>query len=256
MTGKPRKETAPPLDPERLPRHIAIIMDGNGRWAKARGLPRIEGHRMGVKRVDEVVTYCRKTGIKALTLYSFSSENWKRPKSEVGALMKILKAYVTGELNRMLKENIRFNAVGALDSLPDFALEAVRDAMESTKNNDGMVLTLALSYGSREEIAAAARAIAADAVDKKITPDQVDTDLFGKYLYTSWLPDPDLLIRTSGELRISNFLLWQIAYTELYFTGKPWPEFTAADVEEAIVSYQSRERRFGLTGEQVSAKEE
>jgi undecaprenyl diphosphate synthase len=254
MTGKPLTDIPPSLDPARLPRHIAIIMDGNGRWAKAQGLPRIEGHRVGVKVVDQVVTYCRSIGVKALTLYSFSSENWKRPKTEVGALMKILKAYVTGELTRMLRENIRFNAVGALESLPRFALEAVQEAMESTKNNDGMTLTLALSYGSREEIAAAARRIAEDVERKVISPAQIDVDKFAEYLYTSGTPDPDLLIRTSGELRVSNFLLWQIAYTELYFTNKLWPEFTADDVAEAIASFQARERRFGLTTEQISGK--
>ncbi|MDH5477968.1 MAG: isoprenyl transferase [Nitrospinota bacterium] len=243
------------LDPARLPSHIAIIMDGNGRWAKKQGLPRIEGHRVGVNVVDKVVAHCRSMGIKALTLYSFSSENWKRPKTEVGALMNILKAYVKKELSRMLKENIRFNAIGALENLPDFALDAVREAMESTKNNDGMTLTLALSYGSREEITTAVRRIAQEVREDRLSPTDIDETLISRYLGTSDLPDPDLLIRTSGELRISNFLLWQIAYTELYFTDKLWPQFTTDDVDEAIRSYQSRERRFGLTTGQISGEE-
>ncbi|MDH4184536.1 MAG: isoprenyl transferase [Nitrospinota bacterium] len=255
MAEEMNQEAAPRPDPARMPGHIAIIMDGNGRWARQKGLPRIEGHRAGVKVVDRVVSYCRSAGIKALTLYSFSSENWNRPSSEVGALMKILKAYVTKELSRMLKENIRFNAVGALDNLPGFAREAVLEAMESTKNNDGMTLTLALSYGAREEIAAAARRMAQDVKNNILSPDDIDENIFSRYLYTHGLPDPDLLIRTSGELRISNFLLWQIAYTELYFTPKLWPEFTPTDVEEAIVSFQARQRRFGLTGDQLPDSE-
>ncbi|MDH5637837.1 MAG: isoprenyl transferase [Nitrospinota bacterium] len=254
MPSDKSNQTESTPDQPGLPRHIAIIMDGNGRWAEKRGLSRIEGHRKGAKVVDNVVTCCRQLGIEALTLYSFSTENWKRPKTEVGALMKILKAYITKELGRMLKENIRFNAIGALDNLPDFALEAVREAMDSTKNNDGMAFTLALSYGSREEIAAAARHIAQKVRDNELDPADVDEATLSRYLYTSDLPDPDLLIRTSGELRISNFMLWQIAYTELYFTDKLWPEFTADDVKEAIKSFQTRERRYGLTTGQISGE--
>ena len=244
------------LDLERLPGHIAVIMDGNGRWARKKSLPRIEGHRAGVGVVDEQVTFCRSIGIKALTLYSFSSENWKRPPSEVSALMNILKFFVNKELKRMKKKNIRFNAIGALENLPDFAREAVLGAMEDTKSNDGLVLTLALSYGAREEIVRATRMIVSEIKKNNLAYEDIDQSLFGKYLYTSNLPDPDLLVRTSGELRISNFLLWQCAYTELFFTDKLWPEFTPMDMTDAIVSYQARERRYGLTTDQLTGKEE
>lgn len=250
------EQLASRMDMARLPAHIAIIMDGNGRWAEAKGLSRVEGHREGVRRVDEIVTFCRKIGVKALTLYSFSSENWRRPPEEVSTLMNILKMYIQKELRRMLKENVRFNTIGRIGDLPAFAREPVLQAVRETKDATGMTLTLALSYGSRDEIMRAVRHAVQDAAEGLITPDDLDEDAFSQYLDTGSLADPDLLIRTSGELRISNFLLWQIAYTELYFSDKLWPEFTAADVAEAIVVFQGRERRFGRTQAQLSGGKE
>lgn len=247
-------ELEPAIDTMRLPMHIAVIMDGNGRWAEQKGLPRVEGHRIGVTRVDEIVTTCRKLGIDALTLYSFSLENWSRPSDEVSTLMGILKKYLIKELGRMLKENIRFNTIGNVDDLPDFVREVVFDARRKTKDNTGMTLTLALSYGSRDEIIRAAKKLAKDVENRLVRVEQIDEEKFSSYLDTSSLPPPDLLIRTSGELRISNFLLWQIAYTELYFTDKLWPEFRSADLIKAIHSYQSRERRYGKTRAQVSGE--
>jgi len=240
------------VDINNLPKHIAIIMDGNGRWAKKRFLPRIAGHRAGVKTVDRIVTICRKIGIKALTLYSFSEENWSRPKNEINALMEILKRYLKKELDRMLKEDIRFNTIGTIDNLPLSAQKIIQDAKERTKNNEGMVLTLALSYGSRSEIVDAVREIASDIKKNKISVEDITLGLFQSYLYTKDLPEPDLLIRTSGELRISNFLLYQIAYAELYFTDLLWPDFKEDDLLKAVIEFQARERRFGMTGEQIT----
>lgn len=242
------------IDKTRLPMHIAIIMDGNGRWAEQRRLPRVEGHRIGVTRVDEIVTSCRKLGVNALTLYSFSLENWSRPSDEVSTLMRILKKYLIKELGRMIKENIRFNTIGNVEDLPGFVKEVISDAQLKTKDNTGMILTLALSYGSRDEIVRAAKKLVKDVENKLVRAEEIDEDKFSSYLDTRALPPPDLLIRTSGELRISNFLLWQIAYTELYFTDKLWPEFTPVDLEKAIISYQSRERRYGKTRAQVSGE--
>jgi undecaprenyl diphosphate synthase len=243
------------IDINNLPKHIAIIMDGNGRWAKKRFLPRIAGHRAGVKTVDRIVTICRKIGIKALTLYSFSEENWSRPKNEINALMEILKTYLKKELDRMLKEDIRFNTIGDIDNLPSSAQKIIQDARERTKNNEGMVLTLALSYGSRSEIVDAVREIASDIKKNKISLEDITPKLLQSYLYTKDLPEPDLLIRTSGELRISNFLLYQIAYAELYFTDVLWPDFREDDLLKAVMEFQKRERRFGMTGEQIIPKE-
>ena len=240
------------IDINSLPKHIAIIMDGNGRWAKKRFLPRIAGHRAGVKTVDRIVTICRKIGIKALTLYSFSEENWSRPKNEINALMEILKRYLKKELDRMLKEDIRFNTIGTIDNLPLSAQKIIQDAKERTKNSKGMVLTLALSYGSRSEIVDAVREIASDIKKNKISVEDITLGLFQSYLYTKDLPEPDLLIRTSGELRISNFLLYQIAYAELYFTDLLWPDFKEDDLLKAVIEFQKRERRFGMTGEQIT----
>ncbi|MBF0171717.1 MAG: di-trans,poly-cis-decaprenylcistransferase, partial [Nitrospinae bacterium] len=211
------------VDRTRLPRHIAVIMDGNGRWAAARRRPRIFGHHAGVATVDRIVTYCRKIGVEYLTLYSFSEENWARPADEVGALMGILKEYLKKELARMLKEGIRFNTIGDLTRLPPFAREAVEDAVARTADRTGMTLTLALSYGARQEIVEAARRIARDVAAGTLAPDAVDEAAFASRLSTAAMPDPDLMIRTSGELRISNFLLWQSAYSELWFTDKFWP---------------------------------
>jgi undecaprenyl diphosphate synthase len=246
--------SAPSIDPERLPAHIAIIMDGNGRWAKNRLMPRVAGHQAGAKAVDRVVTYCRQACIKALTLYSFSSENWNRPKGEVDALMSLLKRYVDKELARMIEKGIKFNVIGDLDALPPQAQKAVLKAMEKTSAMTGMTLTLALSYGSRNEIARAVKKIAQEAKDGLISTDDINEEAICARLDTHGLPDPDLLIRSGGDIRLSNFLLWQSAYTELYFTEKLWPDFTGKDIRDAVISFQNRERRFGMTGEQATRK--
>jgi undecaprenyl diphosphate synthase len=239
------------IDLTRLPRHIAIIMDGNGRWAKANSLPRVKGHQMGVKSVDRIVTLCREMNIEALTLYSFSDENWNRPAYEISALMKILDTYLHKELSRMQKENIRFNTIGQLDDLPPAVHKLVKHAMEVTKNNDGLILTLALSYGGRKEILEAVKNVAQQVKDGLVRVEDIDSSLFESYLSTADLPDLDLLIRTSGEMRISNFLLYQIAYTELHYTRVLWPDFKEDDLLEAIIDFQKRERRFGLIHEQI-----
>ncbi|MBI2178860.1 MAG: isoprenyl transferase [Candidatus Tectomicrobia bacterium] len=244
----------PRIDLGRLPRHIGIIMDGNGRWAKKRFLPRIAGHREGVKAVDRVVAHARRMGIKALTLYSFSLENWSRPRDEVDALMGILAEYLERELRRMLREGIRFNAIGHLEDLPPFAQKMVVDAMRDTAAQEGMVLTLALSYGARREIADAARALAREAAAGKLDPEDIEEADLARHLYTAGLPDLDLLIRTSGELRLSNYLLWQAAYAELYFTDLYWPDFGEQELEAAVLDFQSRVRKFGLTEEQVAGR--
>lgn len=245
------KDLLDKIDRDRLPRHIAIIMDGNGRWAGKRHLPRVMGHRVGVKSVEKIVTQCRKLGIEALTLYAFSDENWNRPREEIDTLMKILKRFLRKELNRMLKENIRFNTIGKIGNLPESAIDIIKETKDKTKNNDGMILTLALSYGSRGEIIEATKRLFSDITKGKISIDDLDDSLFRRYLFTSGLPEPDLLIRTSGELRISNFLLYQIAYTELYFTRVLWPAFRENELLKAILSFQQRKRRFGLTEEQL-----
>ena len=240
------------LDHKKLPHHIAIIMDGNGRWAKKRFLPRIAGHRAGAKTVDRIVTQSRKLGIKALTLYSFSDENWNRPKREIDMLMSLLREYLQKELDRMIKEDIRFNTIGHIEELPLFAQEIIKEAKEKTRNKKGMVLTLALSYGGRREIIDAVKKIAEKVKNKIIKLDSIDSDLFSCELYTKDLPEPDLLIRTSGELRISNYLLYQIAYTELYFTRVLWPDFNETHLLKALIEFQNRVRRYGLTSEQIS----
>lgn len=244
------------IQKEKLPKHIAIIMDGNGRWAKKRSLPRIEGHRAGVDAVEDVVISCREMDIKALTLYSFSEENWNRPKLEIDLLMGLLKDYLVKELPRMLKENIRFNVIGKTEKLPFIVQQFIEHTMKSTQKNDGLILTLALSYGSREEIVNAVKNIVRDAEKGKIDSEKIDDSVFENYLYTDGLMEPDLLIRTSGELRLSNFLLWQMAYTELYFTDLLWPDFRGNDLLKAIIDYQKRERRFGFTDEQLTSKRE
>jgi undecaprenyl diphosphate synthase len=226
-------------------------MDGNGRWAKKRNLPRIAGHRAGVKAVEDVIITARQLGVQALTLYSFSLENWRRPSVEVKALMMILDEYVRKELNRMLKENIRFNIIGQHEDLPYNIQEILNDTIKATKDNDGMVLTLALSYGSRQEIVNAVQSCLRDIQEGHLALEELSTERFSRYLWSADLPEPDLLIRTSGELRISNFLLWQIAYTELYFTDILWPDFKGNDLLDAILDFQKRQRRFGFTGEQV-----
>ena len=239
------------LDPTKLPCHLAIIMDGNGRWAQQRMLKRIVGHQRGVETVRMVVEQASLLGIRYLTLFAFSSENWSRPKTEVRALMALLKRFVQSETSRMLRHNIRFNVIGNRLELPDEINQALDEALGKTAKNDGMVLTLALSYGGRQEIARAAACIAREVANGKLHPDQVTDDLLGSYLDTGNLPDPDFLIRTSGEMRISNFLLWQLAYTELYFTDINWPDFTIIELHRALADFQSRERRFGKTSAQI-----
>jgi len=239
------------LDPEKLPRHLAIIMDGNGRWAQERMLKRIVGHRKGVETVRYIVEESSLLGIKYLTLFAFSSENWLRPKTEVRSLMALLKRYLAGETSRMMANNIRFNVIGDRSELPEDVNRAVQDAIERTSGNSGMVLTLALSYGARREIVRAAAELAADLASGRIHGDEITESLFGGYLSTSNIPDPDLLIRTSGEMRISNFLLWQIAYSELYFTEVNWPDFGKDEFYRALGNYQARERRYGLISDQL-----
>ena len=227
------------------PRHIAIIMDGNGRWANARGLPRAEGHRAGAESVREAVETCRHLGVDYLTLYAFSSENWNRPQKEVDALMKLLERFLREKLPEMLKQNVRLHAIGRLHMLPEKCLKQIDKAISSTKNNTGLNLVLALSYGSREEIIDATRSIATKAASGELDPADIDSAVFSEHLYTKGLPDPDLLIRTSGESRISNFLLWQISYAEIVISPKNWPDFRDADLRAAVEEYARRHRRFG-----------
>ncbi len=240
------------LDKEKLPRHIAIIMDGNGRWARQKSLTRIEGHIMGIEAVRTAVTTCRELGIEFLTLYAFSIENWRRPDNEVLALMDLLQRFLRGELDEMLENNIRLRAIGDIDSLPPDAHNTLIDTLEKTARCDGMVLTLALSYSGRDEIIRAFRHLMADIKNKRIRPEEISEETLSNYLSTKGIPDPDLLIRTSGEYRISNFLLWQMAYTEIYVTETLWPDFGKEDLIKALFNYQSRERRFGLTSEQLA----
>lgn len=237
----------------KLPRHLAIIMDGNGRWAKARMLPRIMGHRKGVQTVKLIVEECSKIGISYLTLFAFSAENWSRPKSEVRSLMALLKKYIKMEVPRMMENNIRFNVIGNRADLPEDVALGLDDATKTTAGNSGMALTLALSYGARQEILQAARGALADVMSGRLSLDDLSEDVFSHYLYTVTLPDPDLLVRTSGEMRISNFLLWQLAYTELYFTEINWPDFNTDELYKALADYQQRERRFGLTSDQLKS---
>lgn len=239
------------IDTENLPRHIAIIMDGNGRWAEQHAIGRIRGHRKGAQAVRTVVRACREIGIKYLTLYAFSSENWERPAKEVQALMFLLEEYLTKELKELQKQEIRLTTIGEIERLNPSVREKLLQVKESTLKNDKMVLNLALSYGAKDEIIWAVKKILQDSRAGKMDIDKLTKEDFSRYLYTSEMPDPDLLIRTSGECRISNFLLWQLAYTELYFTKVLWPDFTREDLFKAIASYQKRERRFGLTSEQL-----
>lgn len=240
------------IDNSRLPEHIAIIMDGNGRWAKAQGKHRIFGHKNGVTAVREVTEACAEIGVKHLTLYAFSTENWNRPKTEVSALMELLFLTIGKEIKTLQKNNIRLNAIGHLHNLPESNRKAITEVMEATKNNTRMTLTLALSYGSREELTEAIKKIAVDFKAGRITLDEISQQTIADHLYTKDIPDPALMIRTSGEHRISNFLLWQLAYTELYFTEKFWPEFRKNDLYQAIYDFQQRERRFGMTSEQIN----
>jgi undecaprenyl diphosphate synthase len=239
------------IDQTNLPKHLAIIMDGNGRWAKQQGFLRAFGHENGTKSVKKTITTCAKLGIEYLTLYAFSTENWNRPKLEVDALMRILINSLKKELVTLQENDIKLNAIGNLDKLPKSAQKELLDVIEKTKNNSRLTLTLALSYGSREELVNAVRIISDKVKNNIISIDSIDDSIINEHLYTQNLPDVDLLIRTSGEHRISNFLLWQIAYAELYFTNVLWPDFKDQDLYEAIISYQKRERRFGKTSEQI-----
>ncbi len=240
------------IDKNKLPQHLAIIMDGNGRWAKQKGLFRSIGHENGSKAVREIVEGSAEIGIPFLTLYAFSTENWNRPKMEVELLMKLLVSSLKKEIKTLIEKDIKLNAIGNLEALPKKAYKELLDVIEKTKNNKRMTLTLALSYGSREEITKTIKEISLKVKNNLISPHDIDETVINNHLYTQNLPDVDLLIRTSGEQRISNFLLWQIAYAELYFTETLWPDYTKNHLFEAILNYQNRERRFGKTSEQLN----
>jgi undecaprenyl diphosphate synthase len=227
------------------PKHIAFIMDGNGRWAKERGLARTAGHRQGIQRVKEIIRGAGELGLEVVTFFAFSTENWGRPKKEVDALMRYLDNFLDGQIKELERNNMRFRVIGRKDPLPRYLQAKIEKAEERTKKNTGLTVVLALNYGSRQEIVDAARAFAASVLDDSALLDQLDCESFARYLYTADLPDPDLLVRTSGEMRISNFLLWQLSYAELYFSRKYWPDFKIAELKEAILDFKKRERRFG-----------
>jgi len=239
------------IDLDKLPTHIAIIMDGNGRWAKKYGKPRVFGHRNGVKAVREITEVAAELGIKHLTLYAFSTENWNRPRLEVNALMSLLVETLRVEINTLNKNNIKLNPIGDLSQLPRRTYETLMEGVEKTKNNNRMNLNLALNYSGRWEIVEASKSIANAVKAGEFDADSIDNEMFERYLKTSGIPDPELLIRTSGEYRLSNYLLWQIAYSELYFAPIYWPDFREEDFYKAVIDYQSRERRFGKTSEQL-----
>jgi len=240
------------IDLQRLPRHIAVIMDGNGRWAKGKGKLRVFGHHNGVLSVRDIVESAGELGVEYLTLYTFSAENWNRPTFEVNAIMELLISTINKEIKKLMENNVRLNAIGDIDQLPGKCHRELENAINKTSANTGLVLTLALSYSSRNEIVHAAKALAAKVQAGEIKPEEIDETMFENNLYTGGMPNPELLIRTSGEYRISNYMLWQIAYAELYFTAKLWPDFRREDLYEAILDYQKRERRFGKTSEQVN----
>ena len=228
-----------------IPRHVAVIMDGNGRWARERGLPRTEGHRRGADAVQRTVEGCVDMGVEFLTLYAFSAENWKRPKAEVEALMKLLDRFLRTKLDEMLKKNVRFQAIGRLTDLPASCQDALHRSIDRTAGNTGLTLILALSYGGREEIVDGVKSVLRHVQEGHLDPAMITPDVFCKHLYTRYWPDPDLLIRTSGELRLSNFLLWQLSYAEFWVTSKLWPDFDVSDLEAAFSAFARRERRFG-----------
>ena len=240
-----------PIDLNKLPRHVAIIMDGNGRWAQEHGLPRVEGHRQGAKAVREVVRGAREIGLRALTLYAFSAQNWQRPPDEVATLMQLLRDYVIEERSEIMDNDIRLIAIGDVERLPGFVKDPLDALIRDSADNQSMTLCLALSYGGRESILAAARTLCDAAVNGELVPDQINEERFAAALQTGGLPQLDLLVRTSGEERLSNFLLWEAAYAELYFTETFWPAFGKPDLYEALESYRGRERRFGRTREQI-----
>ena len=237
---------------DHIPQHLAIIMDGNGRWAQQRHMPRIVGHQKGVDAVRKVVEECSHLGIRHLTLYAFSSENWGRPADEVSALMGLLAKYLKGELENLLQNRIRLHVIGETSRLPGHIRKTLDETIEKTRNNESMTLTLALSYGSRDEILRACRSLVTKAKEGALDVSAIDEASFEQELYSAGIPDPDLLIRTSGEMRISNFLLWQMAYTELYFTDVYWPDFSKEELHKALEVYGHRQRRFGLTSEQTN----
>jgi len=241
------------LDHSRPPRHVAIIMDGNGRWAEERGLPRAMGHKAGVESVREIVETAGEAGIATLTLYAFSTENWRRPAMEVQALMTLLRAYLESQLAPMLEKGVRLKCSGEIERLPKDVQVLLQKAIDQTAKNRGIILNLALSYGGRGELVRAAQRLAQQCLDGTLKPREINEERFGNELYTAGLPDPDLLIRTGGEARLSNFLLWQTSYSELYFTPVFWPDFRRGQFLAALEDYQGRQRRFGQTGAQVAA---
>jgi undecaprenyl diphosphate synthase len=228
-----------------IPKHVAIIMDGNGRWAKQRNLPRTAGHRVGIDRVEEILNAALEIGIEVITFFAFSTENWLRPKKEVNMLMQALSRFLGRKINKLNKNNIKLKVIGRKEPLPEDLWEKIKDVEEKTKKNSGLLLILALNYGSRYEILDAAKHLATCALKGEVNLDNIDTEGFSQYLYTAGIPDPDLLIRTSGEMRLSNFLLWQLSYAEFYFPKIYWPDFRSEDLKEAIRVYQERKRRFG-----------
>jgi undecaprenyl diphosphate synthase len=240
-----KTESTIDLDPNTVPAHVAIIMDGNGRWAKQKGLPRIAGHREGMKVVNKIVSKANELGVEVLTLYAFSTENWKRPKTEVDYLMKLPERFLSMELPKLMEENVKVRLMGSLDHLPEHTLNAVTKAVHETKDNTGLVLNFALNYGSRFEMVEAMKEIAKQVEKGEMSSGEIDADVIGSHLMTAELKDPDLLIRTSGEIRLSNFMLWQLAYSEFWFTDVLWPDFNEEHFVEAITVYQKRARRFG-----------
>ena len=241
------------INTHKIPKHVAIIMDGNGRWAKQKGMLRVFGHRNGVKAVKQTIDAASEIGVEVITLYAFSTENWNRPKTEVKALMNLLVSSLKDELDAFQEKNIRLQTIGQTESLPKKAQRQLKEVIELTKNNTSMVLNLALSYGSREEIVNTIKNISKKVVNKELLIEEIDEKIINNHLYTFTLPDVDFLIRTSGEKRISNFLLWQIAYAEFYFTDVLWPDFRKEDFFKAIIEYQNRERRFGKISEQIKS---
>ena len=233
------------IDKNNLPKHVAIIMDGNGRWAKQRGLKRIKGHIEGARRVEDLINAAIDIGIEAITLFVFSSENWKRPEKEVFLLMNMIDAVVKRQMGKMMKDNIRFQIIGRKERIPEPVFSTIKKGIDKTSNNTGLKLNLAFNYGARTEIVDAVKEIVSEVNMGKLTIDEISEGIFSKFLYTKDLPDPELMIRTSGEIRISNFLLWQLSYSELYFTDKFWPDFNREEFEKAIINYQDRKRRFG-----------
>ncbi len=252
--SSPKADPLDGLDRSALPRHLAVIMDGNGRWAKSHGWRRVRGHEEGAESVRVIVRSCRKLGIAALTLYAFSEENWARPKAEVEALMRLLGRFLKKERQEMLDQGIRLNAIGTVERLPAATKKLLDETIAATSQGRDMVLTLALSYGGRQELVQAARRLAAEAARGKLDPSAIDEAALAARLYTEGLPEVDFLIRTSGELRVSNFLLWQIAYAEFYFTDTFFPDFREAELAKALRAYAERERRFGQTGDQLNGK--